>query len=161
MLTFHLGLCCQNLSLEPNFLRRNAAAQAALALGMKDIIEAQRLLWPGAPAVVVQQTEEERWLGGITHYSSDDRCMRSVHPAACTHRLGPCGRRDTRQFPIPTPVSSFCNAACACGLHCIGLHSVGLRVPIVPPSYLGEIRQLLPAPTAQTKQCNRCQIMQL
>ena len=64
MLTFHLGLCCQNLSLEPNFLRRNAAAQAALALGMKDIIEAQRLLWPGAPVVVVQQTEEERWLGG-------------------------------------------------------------------------------------------------
>ena len=28
-----------------------------MALGMKDIIEAQRLLWTGAP-VVVQQTEE-------------------------------------------------------------------------------------------------------
>ena len=72
---------------------------------MKDIIEAQRLLWTGAP-VVVQQTEET---GGLEEEESDtlllaDRCMRSVHPAACTHRLGPCGRRDTRQFPIPQPV---------------------------------------------------------
>ena len=77
---------------------------------MKDIIEAQRLLWTGAP-VVVQQTEET---GGLEEEEESDtllladRCMRSVHPAACTHRLGPCGRRDTRQFPIPQPESLQC-----------------------------------------------------